>query len=152
MLGVKFILKRSSVNHPRCQIKVNPQFPDHSEDRTIGIGRLAHEGVGSFVTCDDDNVETEDLDVHDITCCKPSEGCITSGIVLGRRHAPSLRKKNHVPNTLAHSAKGIQADSNGQSKRLSMSGQPRGPGGSGSVDARRRRRIRNATLSNATTT
>lgn len=87
MLGVKFILKRSSVNHPWCQIKANPQLSNHSEDRTIGIGRLAHEGVGSFVTCDDDNVETEDLDVHDITCCEPSEGCITSGTSDGRAGA-----------------------------------------------------------------
>jgi hypothetical protein len=56
----------------RCQIKVekeeDPQFPDHSEDRTIRIGRLAHESVGSFDAADDDDVETEDLDVHDITC------------------------------------------------------------------------------------
>jgi hypothetical protein len=63
----------------------------------------------------------------------------------------SREQWKHVPNTLLHSAKGIQADSNGQSKRLSMSGQPRGPGGSGRVDARRRR-IRNATVRIATRT
>lgn len=46
----------------------DPQLSDHREDRAIGIGRLAHEIVGSINAADDNDVQTEDLDVYDITC------------------------------------------------------------------------------------
>ena len=115
-------------------------------------------------------MQAEDLEVHKITCGLQ----IVRNIEWSRdrdddgggeddpreaRQAytpPSLYTRgqcvlNHIPNTLLHSANGTQADSNGQSKRLSMSGQPRGPGGYGKVEPRPRRRIRNAIVSTATT-
>ena len=46
----------------------DPQLSDHREDRAIRIGRLAHEIVGGIDAADDNDVQTEDLDVYDITC------------------------------------------------------------------------------------
>ncbi len=72
MLGVKFILKgSSSVNHAVSNEgrKKDLQLPDHRENRSIRIGRLAHKAVGGIEAADDNDVQTEDLDVHDITCC-----------------------------------------------------------------------------------
>jgi hypothetical protein len=121
-------------------------------------------------------VKAEDLDMQEITCALQIRGRTITAVILmvmgdddgdfnddprdaehastsqSQRHAQSARFEPHnIPNSLLHSAKGIHADSNGQSKRLSMSGQPRGPGGSGKADARRRW-IRNAAESIATRT
>jgi hypothetical protein len=71
--------------------------------------------------------------------------------VATRWTRPDSAVWNHLPNFLLHSANGIQADSKGQSKRLSMSGQPRGPGGSGKEDAPRLKRTRRPTVRMATT-
>ena len=59
------------------------QLSDHSEDRAIRIGRLAHEIVGSFDAADNDDVHAEDLDVHDITCFArgTSSGCMRRTMV-----------------------------------------------------------------------
>lgn len=51
----------------RTNEKSPPQLSDHREDRAIRIGRLAHEVVGRIDAADDNDVQTEDLDVHDIT-------------------------------------------------------------------------------------
>ena len=194
MLGVKFILREEEGKN---KMIVTPgathvQLSDHGENGAVRIRRLAHETGSNVTVADDDDVQAEDLDVHNVTWCtckswerEMSESSDRDDMILGDmmrgtrrwklntlitgmpRRAPHhttpytymracprlVGASNHVPNTLLHSANGIQADSKGQSKRLSMSGQPRGPGGSGNADAlRRRRRIRNAMESNATRT
>lgn len=66
---------------------------------------------------------------------RDAEYACTHAQTQSQRHAQSVSFESYnIPNSLLHSANGIHADSNGQSKRLSMSGQPRGPGGSGKVD------------------
>jgi hypothetical protein len=68
------------------------QLSDHSEDRTIRIGRLAHEIAGGFDAADDDDVHPEDLDVHYITCFS----CVQSKNVrqdsAGRALRPGTRR------------------------------------------------------------
>ena len=52
----------------RERTKKHAQFSYHGENRAIRIRCLAHQTGSSVIVADDDDMQAEDLDMHEITC------------------------------------------------------------------------------------